>query len=71
MDAWQALSEVGGEQMGKLISATVARESSFSGNMLPVKRLTEKAPYTILEDMPGPRLYALFAKALLKMFKGI
>lgn len=26
-----------------------ARESSFSGNVLPVKRLTERAPYTILE----------------------
>jgi len=59
----KAVSDAGGEQMGKLISATVARESSFSGNVLPVKRLTERAPYTILEDMPGPRLYALFAKA--------
>lgn len=59
----KANSDAGGEQMGKWISATVARESSFSGNVLPVKRLTERAPYTILEDMPGPRLYALFAKA--------
>jgi len=53
----------GEEQMGRWVSAAVARESSFSGSLLPVKRLTERAPYTILEDMPGPRLYALFAKA--------
>ncbi|CAE6929929.1 clcC [Symbiodinium natans] len=59
----EAVSDAGGEQMGKLVSAAVARESSFTGNVLPVKRLTERAPYTILEDMPGPRLYTLFAKA--------
>lgn len=28
----------------------LARESSFSGNVLPIKRLTERAPYTILEE---------------------
>eukprot|EP00931_Biecheleriopsis_adriatica_P052575 TRINITY_DN30607_c0_g1_i1.p1 TRINITY_DN30607_c0_g1~~TRINITY_DN30607_c0_g1_i1.p1 ORF type:complete len:777 (-),score=139.09 TRINITY_DN30607_c0_g1_i1:123-2177(-) len=50
-------------QVTKLISETVARESSFSGSSLPVFRLAERSPYTILEDMPGPRLYALFAKA--------
>ena len=52
IDDLQANSDAGGEQMGKWISATVARESSFSGNVLPVKRLTERAPYTILEA-PG------------------
>ena len=34
---------------GALIPTLSTRESSFSGNVLPVKRLTEKAPYTILE----------------------
>eukprot|EP00440_Ansanella_granifera_P066370 gb/GFBE01071986.1/.p1 GENE.gb/GFBE01071986.1/~~gb/GFBE01071986.1/.p1 ORF type:complete len:768 (+),score=135.51 gb/GFBE01071986.1/:1-2304(+) len=58
-----SVTDEGTEQMGKLISATVARESSFSGSVLPVFRLAERSPYTILEDMPGPRLYALFAKA--------
>jgi len=58
-------TEVTGDSnpLGKLISATVARETSFSGTMLPVFRLTERSPYTILQDMPGPRLYAIFAKA--------
>eukprot|EP00439_Symbiodinium_sp_Y106_P012047 s5424_g1.t2 len=46
----EAVSDGGGEQMGKLVSAAVARESSFTGTVLPVKRLTERAPYTILED---------------------
>lgn len=59
----EAVSDGGGEQMGKLVSAAVARESSFTGTVLPVKRLTERHPYTILEEMPGPRLYTLFAKA--------
>jgi len=30
---------------------------------LPVGRLVDPVPYTILEDMPAPRMYALFAKA--------
>jgi len=53
----------GEEQMGKLISGFVGRQSSLGGTLLPVSRLAEHSPYTILEDMPAPRLYALFSKA--------
>jgi len=31
--------------------------------LVPVFRLVDRSPYTLLEDMPAPRVYALFAKA--------
>jgi len=49
----------------RLISDSIV--SSFgvlpAGAKLPVGRLVDPVPYTILEEMPAPRLYALFAKA--------
>lgn len=49
----------------RLISETIT--SAFGelprGAMLPVSRLVDPVPYTILEDMPAPRFYTLFAKA--------
>ncbi|CAE8629951.1 unnamed protein product, partial [Polarella glacialis] len=54
---------LGNEEMTQIISGIIGRESSFSGSMLPVLRLAERSPYTVLEGMPGPRIYNLFAKA--------
>merc|ERR1719356_1576883 len=31
-------------------------------SMLPVHRLMDSAPYTLLEEMPAPRLYPLFTR---------
>merc|ERR1711972_1065661 len=45
------------------MSGVVGRQSSLSGTPLPVLRLAERAPYTALQDMPAPRVYAMFAKA--------
>merc|ERR1719221_2273323 len=57
----------GAELLGRTYSASLGRQSSISGapgkTLLPVARLAERAPYTILEDMPASRLYSLFAKA--------
>mmetsp|Transcript_120938 Transcript_120938/g.375914 ORF Transcript_120938/g.375914 Transcript_120938/m.375914 type:complete len:155 (-) Transcript_120938:18-482(-) len=33
------------------------------GDALPVYRIMDPSPFTVVEDMPAPRLYALFAKA--------
>merc|ERR1712190_150022 len=38
--------------------------SDFQGlEVLPLSRIMDPTPFMILEDMPAPRLYALFAKA--------
>jgi len=37
--------------------------ANSSDTLLPVFRLVDRSPYTLLEDMPAPRVYALFAKA--------
>eukprot|EP00931_Biecheleriopsis_adriatica_P051460 TRINITY_DN29846_c0_g1_i1.p1 TRINITY_DN29846_c0_g1~~TRINITY_DN29846_c0_g1_i1.p1 ORF type:complete len:748 (-),score=122.42 TRINITY_DN29846_c0_g1_i1:71-2314(-) len=46
----------------------VQRVNSWMGDgrkdkMLPIHRIMDPTPFMILEDMPAPRLYALFAKA--------
>mmetsp|Transcript_1153 Transcript_1153/g.2555 ORF Transcript_1153/g.2555 Transcript_1153/m.2555 type:complete len:745 (-) Transcript_1153:54-2288(-) len=49
----------------RLISGSVvhAMETVDIGVKLPVARLVDPVPYTILEEMPAARLYALFSKA--------
>lgn len=37
--------------------------SMLSGEKLPLNNIMDPTPFTIVEDMPAPRLYALFAKA--------
>mmetsp|Transcript_35007 Transcript_35007/g.47262 ORF Transcript_35007/g.47262 Transcript_35007/m.47262 type:complete len:445 (-) Transcript_35007:100-1434(-) len=52
------------ELLGRTLAGNFGRESSQGGSTaLPVSRLVERCPYTILEDMPASRLYALFSKA--------
>lgn len=38
-------------------------DSIPKGDMLPLDRVMDPTPFTILEDMPAPRLYSLFSKA--------
>jgi len=55
-------------EMSVLISAAVGRETSTDGTALvPVARLADKAPYTILATMAAPRMYALFAGARIRV----
>jgi len=60
-------SDEGEEQLSLYMSGAVGREVSHSIDglemPLPVCRLADRSPYTILHDMPAPRLYPLFAKA--------
>lgn len=57
-------SSDGEEHFGRLAAADLCRQSIDTNNlMLPVGRLAESSPHTILEHMPAPRLYAMFAKA--------
>jgi len=52
-------------ELGRLISGSLISGIgvlSVSANM-PVDKLVDPVPYTVLEDMPAPRIYALFAKA--------
>merc|ERR1712003_147525 len=42
---------------------TQACSSESDGKVFPVNRITDQVPHQILEDMPVPRFYALFAKA--------
>mmetsp|Transcript_50894 Transcript_50894/g.142423 ORF Transcript_50894/g.142423 Transcript_50894/m.142423 type:complete len:752 (+) Transcript_50894:112-2367(+) len=61
-----AFSGEDNDEMSRLISASVGRESSIEGGhdaLVPVIRLADKSPLTILQTMPAPRLYALYAKA--------
>lgn len=52
------------EHVTQMISNVIGRASGRDGMaLLPISRLAERPPYTVLEDMPVPRLYALFAKA--------
>jgi len=67
---WEALDEGDGDEpLGRTYSASMGRQSSLHSlpggapTLLPVARLAERSPYTILEDMPASRLYALFSKA--------
>merc|ERR1719183_1846343 len=46
--------ELGGSSTEDLSGCTV---------MVPVHRIMDRSPYTILEDMPAPRFYPLFIKA--------
>merc|ERR1719401_3151539 len=55
----------GDELLGRTVSASMGRLSSV-GTVLPVSRLAERSPYTLLEDMPAGRLYVLFSKAGLR-----
>lgn len=62
MDA--VASSDGEEQLGTFISSIVGWQSSLGGTaLLPVARLAETCPFTILEGMPAPRVYPLFSKA--------
>jgi len=64
MRASSVHDEDGEELLGRTISASFGRQSSLGGGtLLPVSRLAERSPYTLLEDMPAERLYPLFAKA--------
>lgn len=44
------------------LSRTMSTQSAYDG-MVQVAQLAEKPPHTILHDMPGSRMYSLFAKA--------
>jgi chloride channel 7 len=43
--------------------AVVQDPATLALNMLPLHRLMDPTPFVVVEDMPAPRLYALFAKA--------
>mmetsp|Transcript_88303 Transcript_88303/g.175514 ORF Transcript_88303/g.175514 Transcript_88303/m.175514 type:complete len:741 (-) Transcript_88303:2-2224(-) len=47
----------------KQVEALIARSDSGSMKELPLYKIMDPTPFIILEDMPAPRLYGLFAKA--------
>jgi len=53
------------DELSRLVCGAVGRESSLDSldAVLPVSRLTDMSPYTLLHSMPAPRLYALFSLA--------
>lgn len=59
----QQEAEVGGFE--RLVSdSMVSKLGDLSPTaQIPVDRLVDPVPYTILEELPAPRVYALFAKA--------
>eukprot|EP00928_Gymnodinium_smaydae_P053641 TRINITY_DN37589_c0_g1_i1.p1 TRINITY_DN37589_c0_g1~~TRINITY_DN37589_c0_g1_i1.p1 ORF type:complete len:766 (-),score=115.44 TRINITY_DN37589_c0_g1_i1:14-2311(-) len=52
-------------EMSCLIAGQLARAASmdWGQTLVPVERLADKSPYTILYTMSAPHLYALFSKA--------
>lgn len=52
-----------GRQFERLISDSMISTLQLSNCKMQVDRLVDPVPYTILEDLPAPRVYALFAKA--------
>merc|ERR1711964_418160 len=46
------------EGLGDVVGAVVP-----IGDVLPLHSFMDRSPFTVVEDMPAPRLYALFAKA--------
>lgn len=67
-DIEHGADEVGSSEEGemeRLVSDSLANSigALAPSAKLPVGRLVDPVPYTILEEMPAPRCYALFAKA--------
>eukprot|EP00929_Paragymnodinium_shiwhaense_P007820 TRINITY_DN111723_c0_g1_i1.p1 TRINITY_DN111723_c0_g1~~TRINITY_DN111723_c0_g1_i1.p1 ORF type:complete len:764 (+),score=124.79 TRINITY_DN111723_c0_g1_i1:202-2493(+) len=60
------LNSVRSDEISLLLSADVGRVSSEVGGidaLMPVGRLADKVPYTMMHTMPAPRAYGMFAKA--------
>lgn len=55
------------EYLEAALDAAEKRQGSSPGaeqqDVLPLRRIMDPSPFTVSEDMPAPRLYALFAKA--------
>jgi len=56
----------GGRHAGpcrSLLASQLVQNFDFERGILPVSRLMDPAPLTVNEDMPAPRVHALFARA--------